>query len=133
MTCISKSTVNTQINIYIFFIWILFGAFISSLILKTELCELFCINISIISSNFLREEIYAGGSLSIPASLYDLVADFRFSTSCDCGKFKSESDIRIAPSGYWISFTALLMHSRLFHSGQPGKNLLYIGTSKTPL
>ena len=71
-----------------------------------------------------NSSIYAGGSLSIPASLYDLVADFRFSTDCDCGKFKSESDIRIAPSGYWISFTALLMHSRLFHSGLPGKNLL---------
>lgn len=71
-----------------------------------------------------NSSIYSGGSLSIPASLYDLVADFRFSTNCDCGKFESESDIRIAPSGYWISFTALLMHSRLVHSGQPGKNLL---------
>jgi hypothetical protein len=71
-----------------------------------------------------NSSIYAGGSLSIPASLHDLVADFRFSTKCDCGEFNSESDIRIAPSGYWISFTALLMHSRLFHSGQPGKNLL---------
>ena len=68
--------------------------------------------------------LYTGGSLSIPAALYELVADFRFSTNCDCGKFQSESDIRIAPSGYWISFTALLMHSRSFHSGQPGKNLL---------
>lgn len=71
-----------------------------------------------------NSSMYAGGSLSIPASLRDLVADFRFSTNCECGEFKSESDIRIAPSGYWISFTALLMHSRLFHSGQPGKNLL---------
>jgi hypothetical protein len=71
-----------------------------------------------------NSSIYAGGSLSIPASLHDLVADFRFSTKCDCGEFNSVSDIRIAPSGYWISFTALLMHSRLFHSGQPGKNLL---------
>jgi hypothetical protein len=71
-----------------------------------------------------NSSIYTGGSLSISVSLHDLIADFRFSTECDCGAFNSEADIRIAPSGYWVGFTALLMHSRLFHSGQPGKNLL---------
>ena len=68
-----------------------------------------------------NSSLYTGGSLSIPAPMADLVSDFRFSTRCDCNDFRSDSDIRIAPSGYWISFTALLMHSRMKHGGQPGK------------
>ena len=64
--------------------------------------------------------LYTGGSLSIDAGLTDLVTDFRFVTQCQCGSFTSEADIRIAPSGYWVGFTALLMHSRKVHKGGPG-------------
>jgi len=71
-----------------------------------------------------NSSLYTGGSLGIPAPLADLVSDFRFSTRCDCNDFSSDSDIRIAPSGYWIGFTALLMHSRMKHGGQPGKCLV---------
>jgi len=64
--------------------------------------------------------LYTGGSLSIGAGLNELVSDFRFDTKCDCGEFLSEADIRLAPSGYWVGFTALLMHSRTVHNGSPG-------------
>lgn len=64
--------------------------------------------------------LYTGGSLSIGSGLTDLVGDFRFNTRCECASFKSEADIRLAPSGYWVGFTALLMHSRSVHNGGPG-------------
>jgi hypothetical protein len=64
--------------------------------------------------------LYTGGSLSIGSGLSDIVADFRFNTKCACGTFTSEADIRVAPSGYWVGFTALLMHSRSVHQGGPG-------------
>ena len=64
--------------------------------------------------------LYTGGSLSINAGLIDIIEDFRFNTICSCNNFSSVADIRIAPSGYWIGFTALLMHSRNFHEGGPG-------------
>lgn len=64
--------------------------------------------------------LYTGGSLSIGSGLTDLVGDFRFNTRCECESFKSEADIRLAPSGYWVGFTALLMHSRSVHNGGPG-------------
>ena len=64
--------------------------------------------------------LYQGGSLSIGVGLNELVSDFRFDTKCDCGEFLSEADIRLAPSGYWVGFRALLMHSRTVHNGSPG-------------
>ena len=64
--------------------------------------------------------LYTGGSLSINSGLSDIVSDFRFNTKCGCGRFTSEADIRVAPSGYWVGFTALLMHSRSDHNGGPG-------------
>ena len=67
--------------------------------------------------------LYTGGSLSISSGLTDLVGDFRFSTKCMCAEFFSEADIRIAPSGYWVGFTALLMHSRNSHAGAPGNEV----------
>ena len=64
--------------------------------------------------------LYTGGSLSINAGLNEIIEDFRFKTKCGCGNFSSEADIRLAPSGYWVGFTALLMHSRNVHNGGPG-------------
>jgi hypothetical protein len=64
--------------------------------------------------------LYTGGSLSINVGLNELVCDFRFDTRCNCGEFFSAADIRLAPSGYWVGFTALLMHSRTVHNGGPG-------------
>jgi hypothetical protein len=67
--------------------------------------------------------LYTGGSLSIDSGLTDLIIDFRFITKCFCGEFSSEADIRVAPSGYWVGFTALLLHSRKIHKGGPGIRL----------
>jgi hypothetical protein len=63
---------------------------------------------------------YTGGSLSINSGLSEIVSDFRFNTKCECGKFFSDSDIRLAPSGYWVGFGALLKHSRSAHGNGPG-------------
>ena len=65
--------------------------------------------------------LYTGGSLSINSGLREIIEDFRFNTKCSCGNFSSDADIRLAPSGYWIGFTSLLMHSRSIHNGGPGK------------
>jgi hypothetical protein len=64
--------------------------------------------------------LYTGGSLSISSGLSEIIEDFRFKTRCECGEFVSDADIRLAPSGYWVGFTALLLHSRSVHGGGPG-------------
>ena len=46
--------------------------------------------------------------------------NIRISEEYKHGTFASEADIRIAPSGYWVGFTALLLHSRSVHHGRPG-------------
>lgn len=64
--------------------------------------------------------LYTGGSLSINSGLSEIVGDFRFKTKCECGGLTSDADIRIAPSGYWVGFTAMLMHARSIHGKGPG-------------